>query len=35
VRAAGALAGLDVERIVNEPTAAAIAFAQGRALEQR
>ena len=34
VRAAGALAGLDVERIVNEPTAAAIAFAQGRALEQ-
>ena len=35
VRAAGALAGLDVERIVNEPTAAAIAFAQGRALKQR
>ena len=35
VRAAGALAGLDVDRIVNEPTAAAIAFAQGRALEQR
>ena len=35
VRAAGALAGLEVERIVNEPTAAAIAFAQGRALEQR
>ncbi len=35
VRAAGALAGLDVERIVNEPTAAAIAFAQGRSLEQR
>jgi molecular chaperone DnaK len=35
VRAAGALAGLDVERIVNEPTAAAIAFAQGRTLEQR
>ncbi|OLD09899.1 MAG: hypothetical protein AUI90_02675 [Deltaproteobacteria bacterium 13_1_40CM_3_69_14] len=35
VRAAGALAGLDVERIVNEPTAAAIAFAQGRRLEQR
>jgi len=35
VRAAGALAGLDVERIVNEPTAAAIAFAQGRGLEQR
>jgi molecular chaperone DnaK len=35
VRAAGALAGLDVERIVNEPTAAAIAFAQGRSLQQR
>jgi len=35
VRAAGALAGLQVERIVNEPTAAAIAFAQGRRLEQR
>jgi len=35
VLAAGALAGLDVERIVNEPTAAAIAFAQGRPLEQR
>jgi molecular chaperone DnaK len=33
VRAAGALAGFDVERIVNEPTAAAIAFAQGRKLE--
>ncbi len=35
VRAAGALAGLDVERIVNEPTAAAIAFAHGRKLEER
>jgi molecular chaperone DnaK len=35
VRAAGALAGLDVERILNEPTAAAIAFAHGRALEER
>jgi molecular chaperone DnaK len=33
VRAAGALAGFDVERIVNEPTAAAIAFAQGRKVE--
>jgi molecular chaperone DnaK len=35
VRAAGALAGLEVERILNEPTAAAIAFAHGRALEER
>jgi molecular chaperone DnaK len=35
VRAAGALAGFDVERIVNEPTAAAIAFAHGRKLEAR
>ena len=35
VRAAGALAGLEVERIVNEPTAAAIAFAHGRKLEER
>jgi molecular chaperone DnaK len=35
VRAAGALAGFDVERIVNEPTAAAIAFAHGRRLEER
>jgi molecular chaperone DnaK len=35
VRAAGALAGLDVERILNEPTAAAIAFAHGRSLEER
>ncbi len=35
VRAAGALAGLDVERILNEPTAAAVAFAHGRQLEER
>src|SRR3989442_13433327 len=35
VRAAGALAGLNVERILNEPTAAAIAFAHGRELEKR
>jgi len=35
VRAAGALAGLQVERIVNEPTAAALAFAHGRSVEQR
>jgi molecular chaperone DnaK len=35
VREAGALAGITVERILNEPTAAAIAFAHGRGLEQR
>jgi molecular chaperone DnaK len=35
VRAAGALAGLEVERILNEPTAAAIAFAHGRSLQER
>ncbi len=35
VREAGALAGLDVERIVNEPTAAALAFGHGRGLDQR
>ena len=35
VRAAGALAGFEVEWIVNEPTAAAIAFAHGRKLEAR
>jgi len=35
VRHAGALAGLQVERIVNEPTAAALAYAYGRHLEQR
>jgi molecular chaperone DnaK len=35
VRAAGRLAGLHVERIVNEPTAAALAFGYGRGLDQR
>ncbi len=35
VRRAGALAGLRVERIVNEPTAAALAYAYGRSLRQR
>ncbi|HEX7487376.1 MAG TPA: Hsp70 family protein, partial [Anaeromyxobacteraceae bacterium] len=35
VRRAGALAGLHVERIVNEPTAAALAYASGRRLRQR
>jgi len=35
VREAGALAGLTVERILNEPTAAALAFAYGRGLDQR
>src|SRR5438105_14866042 len=35
VREAGALAGLTVERILNEPTAAALAFAHGRGLDQR
>ena len=35
VRAAGALAGLEVERILNEPTAAAISFAHGRKLQER
>jgi len=35
VRRAGALAGLTVERIVNEPTAAALAYAYGRRLRQR
>ncbi|HUJ28709.1 MAG TPA: Hsp70 family protein [Myxococcales bacterium] len=35
VREAGELAGLKVERILNEPTAAAVAFAHGRHLEQR
>jgi molecular chaperone DnaK len=35
VREAGELAGLKVERILNEPTAAALAFAHGRQLEQR
>src|SRR5206468_9201113 len=35
VRAAGEEAGLTVERILNEPTAAALAFAHGLQLEQR
>jgi molecular chaperone DnaK len=35
VREAGAMAGLTVERILNEPTAAALAFARGRSLDQR
>jgi molecular chaperone DnaK len=35
VRQAGALAGLHVERILNEPTAAALAYAFGRHLNQR
>jgi molecular chaperone DnaK len=35
VRHAGAMAGLFVERIVNEPTAAALAFSHGRRLDQR
>jgi molecular chaperone DnaK len=35
VRQAGALAGLHVERILNEPTAAALAYAYGRHVNQR
>jgi molecular chaperone DnaK len=35
VREAGKLAGLHVERIVNEPTAAALAFGFGKGLDQR
>jgi molecular chaperone DnaK len=35
VRRAGALAGLHVERIVNEPTAAALAYAYGRQIRER
>ncbi|HEX9052160.1 MAG TPA: TIGR02266 family protein [Anaeromyxobacter sp.] len=35
VREAGGLAGLHVERILNEPTAAALAFGHGRGLEKR
>ncbi len=35
VREAGRLAGLHVERIVNEPTAAALAWGYGRKLSQR
>jgi molecular chaperone DnaK len=35
VRDAGRLAGLQIERIVNEPTAAALAFGYGRGLDER
>ncbi|MGQ0508749.1 MAG: TIGR02266 family protein [Myxococcaceae bacterium] len=35
VREAGRLAGIHVERILNEPTAAALAYGYGRALNQR
>jgi molecular chaperone DnaK len=35
VREAGGLAGLEVERIVNEPTAAALAFGYGKGLDKR
>jgi molecular chaperone DnaK len=35
VREAGRLAGLEVERIVNEPTAAALAFGHGKDLHER
>ena len=35
VREAGRLAGLEVARIVNEPTAAALAFGHGRGLDER
>ena len=35
VRNAGALAGFQVERILNEPTAAALAYAYGRRVNQR
>ncbi len=35
VRAAGRLAGLHVLRVLNEPTAAALAYGLGRTLEQR
>ncbi len=35
VREAGRLAGLYVERILNEPTAAALAYGSGRSLKQR
>lgn len=35
VRAAGDLAGLDVLRVLNEPTAAALAYGLGRTLNQR
>jgi molecular chaperone DnaK len=35
VREAGRLAGLEIERIVNEPTAAALAFGYGKGIEKR
>jgi molecular chaperone DnaK len=35
VKAAGALVGLDVVRIINEPTAAALAYGLGRRLDER
>ena len=35
VRSAGKLAGLDIMRILNEPTAAALAYGLGRGLQQR
>ncbi len=35
VREAGLLAGLAIERIVNEPTAAALAFGYGKGLDER
>jgi molecular chaperone DnaK len=35
VRAAGRLAGLEVLRVLNEPTAAALAYGLGRTLDQR
>lgn len=35
VREAGRLAGLDVPRIINEPTAAALAYGYGKGLEQK
>jgi molecular chaperone DnaK len=35
VREAGKLAGLTVERLVNEPTAAALAFGHGKGLDKR
>jgi len=35
VREAGRLAGLEIERIVNEPTAAALAFGFGKGLDRR
>jgi molecular chaperone DnaK len=35
VREAGKLAGMEIERIVNEPTAAALAFGYGKGLDKR